>query len=146
MGRMQSIQTVKKTYSQFLRSVRQPSRRSLTSGAKKRHHSKHVHPVTLAEHLQERVGTLLHFMPKLHLPHLACRGTFRGGKEDDARLSRLQQRHHFCRMWLLFTLLSLSHIQRERRLLPNCLESENTIKSRLRCLLPPPSRHLFCRK
>ena len=48
-------------------------------------------------------------------------------------------------MWLLFTLLSLSHIQRERRLLPNCLESENTIKSRLRCLLPPPSRHLFCR-
>ena len=23
--------------------------------------------------------------------------------------------------------------------------SENTIKSRLRCLLPPPSRHLFCR-
>ena len=48
-------------------------------------------------------------------------------------------------MWLLFTLLSLSHIQRERRLLPNSLESENTIKSRLRCLLPPPSRHLFCR-
>ena len=76
MGRMQSIQTVKKTYSQFLRSVRQPSRRSLTSGAKKRHHSKHVHPVTLAEHLQERVVTLLHFIPKLHLPPLACRGTF----------------------------------------------------------------------
>ena len=37
---------------------------------------------------------------------------------------------HFIRMWLLFTLLSLSHIQRERRLLPNCLESENTIKSK----------------
>ena len=51
-----------------------------------------------AEHFQERVVTLLHFMPKLHLPHLACRGTFRSSKEDDARLSRLQQRHHFCRM------------------------------------------------
>ena len=37
---------------------------------------------------------------------------------------------HFSRMWLLFTLLSLSHIQRERRLLPNCLENENTIKSK----------------
>ena len=37
---------------------------------------------------------------------------------------------HVSRMWLLFTLLSLSHIQRERRLLPNCLESENTIKSK----------------
>ena len=37
---------------------------------------------------------------------------------------------HVSRMWLLFTLLSLSHIQRERRLLPNCLENENTIKSK----------------
>ena len=37
---------------------------------------------------------------------------------------------HVSRMWLLFTLLSLSHIQRERRLLPNCLENDNTIKSK----------------
>lgn len=34
MGRMQNLQTVKKTCHRFLRSVRQPSRRSSTSGAK----------------------------------------------------------------------------------------------------------------
>lgn len=34
MGRMQSLPIIKKTYSQFLWNVRQPSRRSSTSGAK----------------------------------------------------------------------------------------------------------------
>ena len=38
----------------------------------------HGYPVALAGYFQERVGTLLHFMPKLHLPPLACRGTFCG--------------------------------------------------------------------
>ena len=36
----------------------------------------HGYPVALAGYLQERVGTLLHFISKLHLPPLACRGTF----------------------------------------------------------------------
>ena len=36
----------------------------------------HGYPVALAGYFQERVGTLLHFMPRLHLPPLACRGTF----------------------------------------------------------------------
>lgn len=35
----------------------------------------HGYPVALAGYFQERVGTLLHFIPKLHLPSLACRGT-----------------------------------------------------------------------
>ena len=38
-------------------------------------------------------------------------------------------RQHFSRMWLLLPFLSLSHIQRERRLLPNCLESKKNIIS-----------------
>ena len=38
----------------------------------------HGCPVALAGYFQERVGTLLHFIPKLHLPPLACRGTFCG--------------------------------------------------------------------
>ena len=38
----------------------------------------HGYPAELAGYFQERVGTLLHFIPKLHLPPLACRGTFCG--------------------------------------------------------------------
>ena len=38
----------------------------------------HGYPVALAGYLQERLGTLLHFIPKLHLPPQACRGTFCG--------------------------------------------------------------------
>ena len=38
----------------------------------------HGYPAELAGYFQERVGTLLHFIPKLHLPPQACRGTFCG--------------------------------------------------------------------
>ena len=38
----------------------------------------HGYPVAFVGYFQERVGTLLHLMPKLDLPPLACRGTFCG--------------------------------------------------------------------
>ena len=40
------------------------------------YNTEYGYSVALVGYFQERVVTLLHFMPELHLPLLACRGTF----------------------------------------------------------------------
>lgn len=67
-------------------------------------------------HLEKRTEYLLRPVPEIHLQNMAQRDTIQCSQADDDRMSRLQQRHRFGRMWLLFAHSSISRFQSQRGL------------------------------
>lgn len=81
-----------------------------------RQRCQYADPIKHTPHLEKRTEYLLRPVPEIHLQNMAQRDTIQCSQADDDRMSRLQQRHRFGRMWLLFAHSSLSRFQSQRGL------------------------------